>query len=192
MENELNLKTLIVYATRYGATKGIAEEIAKVLQEQNFEVKVVNVKEEKIKDILEYGLIVVGSGMALGNWVNEAEDFVKKFRKELENKKLALFISSLKPVEEKQGKTDLVARIQKIGLDDKILKYNLKPIALGIFGGIIDYNKLGFLLRKGMEVGYKSALQKHGFKEVEPGVYDLRDWDAIHNWAKELAKKARE
>jgi len=41
-------------------------------------------------------------------------------------------------------------------------------------------------------VGYKSALQKHGFKEVEPGVYDLRDWDEIRSWTKELAKKAQD
>ena len=185
-------KVLIVYGTRYGATKGTSDEIALVLKQQNFDVKVVNAKEEKIKDISEYKLIVVGSGMALGNWVNEAEDFVKRFRKELENKKLALFISSLKPIEEKQGKPDLVAKIRKIGLDDKILKYNLKPFSVGVFGGVIDYNKLSFLLRKGMEVGYKSALQKHGFKEVESGVYDLRDWNEIHNWAKELAEKAQE
>ena len=45
------MKTLIVYATRYGATAGTAEEIAKVLREEGFDVKVVNAKEEKIKEI---------------------------------------------------------------------------------------------------------------------------------------------
>lgn len=185
------LNALVVYATRYGATKGTSEEIAKALKENNFTVKLVNAKEEKVKDVSEYDLIIVGSGMAMGNWGGEAEDFVKKFRREFENKKLALFISSLKPIEEKAGNAKAVARIRKIGFDDKILKYNLKPISLGLFGGVIDYNKLGFILRKSMEVGYKSALQKHGFKEVEPGVYDLRDWNEIRNWAKELAKKAQ-
>ncbi len=191
MNVKTNLKTLVVYATRYGASKGTSNEIAKVLQEENFEVKIVNAKEEKVKDISEYGLVVVGTGMAMGNWASEAEDFVKKFHNDFANKKLALFISSLKPVEEKAGKTDLVARIQKIGLEDKILKYNLKPIATGVFGGVIDYNKMNFLIRKSMEIGYRSQLQ-NGFKEVEPGVYDLRDWDKIRNWAKELAKKAQE
>jgi menaquinone-dependent protoporphyrinogen IX oxidase len=42
--------------------------------------------------------------MELENWVSEAEDFVKKFQKDFENKKLALFISSLNPVEKKQEK----------------------------------------------------------------------------------------
>ena len=115
-------RVLIVYGTRYGATKGTSEEIAKVFREENLDVRLVNAKEEKVKDITEYGLVVVGSGMAMGNWVSEAEDFIKKFQKDLENKKLALFISSLRPVEERAGKTDLVARIQKIGLEDKIVK----------------------------------------------------------------------
>ena len=186
------MNALIVYGTRYGATKGTADEIARILQEENVNVKVVNAKEEKVKDISEYSLIVVGSGMALGNWVGEAEEFVKRFQKDFENKKLALFISSLKPVEEKEGKTAAVARTQKIGLDGKILKYKLKPIMIGYFGGVLDYNKMSFLTRKAMELGYKSQLQKNGFKESESGIYDLRDWDEIRSWARELSQKSKE
>lgn len=186
------MKALIVYATRYGATKGTSEEIATVLQEHNFETKTVNAKEEQLTDISEYNLVIVGSGMSMGNWGSEAETFLKKFHNDFENKKLAIFISSLKPVEEKEGKTALVAKIRKNGLEDKILKYHLKPITVGFFGGILDYNKMGFLTRKAMETGYKAQLQKHGFKEVEPGVYDMRDWDEIRSWAKELAKRARD
>ena len=186
------MKGLIVYGTKYGATQGTSEEIARILREENLEVKIVNAREEKVKDISEYGLVVVGSGMAMGNWVNEAEEFVKKFQKDFENKKLALFISSLKPIEEKQGKTDLVAKIKKIGFEDKISKYDLNPITMGLFGGVVNYNKMSFLIRKGMEIGYKSQLQKYGFKELEPGLYDLRDWDEIRSWAKDLAQKAKE
>jgi len=185
-------KTLIVYGSRYGATAGTAEEIAKTLREDGFDVRVANLKEEKIKNISEYELIVVGSGMALGNWVNEAEDFVKNFQKNFDNKKLAIFISSLKPVEEKAGKTAAVTRTRKIGLDEKILKYHLKPIMVGFFGGVLDYNKMSFLTRKAMEVGYKSQLQKHGFNEGEPGIYDLHNWDEIRSWTRELAQKVKE
>ena len=96
------MNALIVYATRYGSTKGTAEEIAQTLRKENLDVKVINAKEEKVKDISEYALVVVGSGMAMGKWTSEAEDFLKKFQKDFETKKLALFISSLKPIEEKQ------------------------------------------------------------------------------------------
>ena len=81
------MKTLIVYGTRYGATAGTSEEIAKVLQSEGFEVKVVNAKEDKIKDISPFNLIIVGSGMQFARWTGEAEDFLKRFQKELAPKK---------------------------------------------------------------------------------------------------------
>jgi menaquinone-dependent protoporphyrinogen oxidase len=185
------MKALIAYGTRYGATAGTAEEIAKILTQEGLDVRVADLKKEKIQDISDYNLVVVGSGMAMGNWASEAEDFLKKFQNIFEAKRLALFISSLKPVEEKEGKTALVDRIRKVGLDDKILKYNLKPISVGMFGGVINYNKIGFLMRKAMEIGYKSALQKNEFPQTEPGCFDLRDWNEIRGWARELAKQAQ-
>ena len=81
------MRTLIVYGTRYGATAGTSEEIAKVLKVESFDVKVVNAKKEKIKDVSPYDLIIVGSGMQMGKWTGEAEDFLKMFPKEFGQKK---------------------------------------------------------------------------------------------------------
>jgi len=39
-----------------------------VLREEGFDVRVANAKKEKIKDISEYELIIVGSGMRMGKW----------------------------------------------------------------------------------------------------------------------------
>ena len=186
------MKALIFYGTRYGATKGTSEEIAKVLRDENFDVKVVNAKEEKIKDISEYGLVAVGSGTACGRWVNEVEDFLKKFRREFENKKLALFVSSVEPISEREGNTAEVAKMHKLDLEDRVTKYGLKPVSMGFFGGIIDFNRMSFLTRKGMEIAFKEPLKKHTFPETAPGAYDLRDWDKIRKWAKELARKVSE
>jgi menaquinone-dependent protoporphyrinogen IX oxidase len=183
---------LIVYGTSFGATKGTSEEIARVLREENFDIKIVNAGEEKVKDISEYELVIVGSSLANCRWNSQAEDFLKKFHKEFEHKKLALFVSSVGAIAEREGNTEEVAKIRKIALEDKVSKYGLKPITTGLFGGILNYNKMGFMTRKGMEVAFKSRLQNNGFKEAEPGVYDLRDWDKIRSWTRELAKKARE
>ncbi len=187
----LFLKVLIAYGTRYGATSGTAEEIGRILREEDFEVKIVNTKEQKIKNISEYDLIVVGSGMQIGRWVGEAEDFLKRFQKEFEKKKLAIFVSTMKPVSEKEGKTEEVAKSRKVALEDKVSKYHLKPIALGFFGGVIDYNKMGFVTRKGMQY-VKPVLEKAGFKEDQPGSYDLRDWNEIRDWAWQLATLAKQ
>ena len=185
------MKTLIVYGTRYGATTGTSNEIAKVLREAGFEIKVVNAKKEKIKDLSEYELVIVGSGIRMGKWTDEADDFLKKFHRELEQKKLAIFVSSMKSVSEREGKTDDLASSHKIALEDKVAQFSLHPIALGFFGGVIDFNKMNFLFKKTM--GFlKPQLEKDGFKEEPPGVYDLRDWDEIRSWAKDLAVKARQ
>ena len=184
------MKTLIAYGTRYGATTGTSEEVAKVLREKGFDVTVVNTKKEKLKDISEYELVIVGSGIRMGKWTGEADDFLKKFRKELEQKKFAIFVSTMKTVPEREGKTDNVAEIRKVALEDKVTQYNLHPIALGFFGGALDFKKIGFFFRRTM--GFlRPQLRKDGFKETQPDLYDLRDWDEIRNWAKELARKAR-
>lgn len=186
------MKALIAYGTRYGATTGTSEEIAKTLRNEGFDTKVVNLKEEKIKDISEYDLIVVGSGMKMGKWVNETKDFLKKFQKEFNQKKLALLVSSMQELVEREGKTaeDGVCSAREV-TEKIVTEYGLKPIMIGFFGGVINYNKMGFIERKVM--GFlKPQLEKDGFKETEPGVYDMRDWDEIHNWAKELSRNARQ
>jgi menaquinone-dependent protoporphyrinogen oxidase len=138
------VKTLIAYTTRYGATNGTSEEIAKVLLEEGFDVKVVNLKEEKIRDISEYDLIIVGSGMQMGKWTSESDDFLRRFNKELDRKKLALFVSSMKTVSEREGKIKDLENIRKAALEDKVAQYNLHPVALGLFGGVMDFNKMNF------------------------------------------------
>ena len=80
------MKTLIVYGTRYGATATTAKEIAKVLRNEGFGVRVVNAKEEKVEDISDYDLIIIGSGMKINRWTREPENFMKKFKKELQKK----------------------------------------------------------------------------------------------------------
>jgi menaquinone-dependent protoporphyrinogen oxidase len=187
------MKTLIVYGTRYGATAETSEEIARVLREESlgFDVKVMNAKEEKIKDISEYELIVVGSGLQLDKWTAEAEDFLKRFRKDLAQRKVAIFVSSaFVPLYRKQGKTAEVERARKKYLEEKAANYSLKPIAMEIFGGVLDFNKMGFLARK--TLGWvKSSFEAAGYKETKPCVYDTRDWNEIKDWARKLILKAR-
>ncbi len=96
----------------------------------------------------------------------------------------------MKPFFEREGKIDDIAKTRKVALEDKVAKYLLKPIALGFFGGVIDYNKMGFTARKGVEF-FKPQLEKDGFK-VGPDIYDLRNWNEIHIWTKELSAKARQ
>jgi hypothetical protein len=63
------------------------------------------------------------------------------------------------------------------------VKYNLHPLAVGFFGGVLDFNKINIITRK--TFGFvRPQLEKNGFKQTEPGVNELRDWEEIRGWAK--------
>jgi menaquinone-dependent protoporphyrinogen oxidase len=182
-------KALIVYGTRYGATEMTSEEIADVFREEGLDVKVVNLKDNKVKDISDYGLVIVGSGIQVNRWTKEPEKFLKKFQKELTKKKVALFVccGSAQPIDEKEDKVTTIENAKTKYLEEKAAKYNLQPIALGLFGGVYNFNKMSWFFRKTMSA-VKPQLEEAGVKETEPGLYDTRDIDAIRDWAKELAQ----
>ena len=195
-------KVLIVYGTRFGATASTSEEIADVLRHEGLEVRVVDAKKEKVKDISGFDLIIVGSGMMIHRWTKEPEKFLMKFQKELVNKKVALFVSSGtqviiehdKKFEDFQfgGKITTITGDEAIGmtrkkyLEEKAAKYNLHPVAMAVFGGVYDYHHMPWWSGKAMEAA-KPRLEASGIKESKPGFYDTRDWKSIRNWAKALA-----
>jgi menaquinone-dependent protoporphyrinogen oxidase len=45
-------------------------------------------------DISGYELIIVGSGMKIDRWTKEPENFLNRFKKELNTKNIAIFVSS--------------------------------------------------------------------------------------------------
>ena len=182
-------KALIAYGTRYGATEMTANEIADVFREEGLDVDVVNLKEDKVKDVSGYGLVVVGSGIKMGRWTKEPEKLLKKFQKELANKKVALFVccGAKYPIDEKVDKEKGIEDARTKYLEEKAEKYNLKPTALGLFGGVYDFNKMGWFFKKSMSA-VKPQLEAAKVPETAPGLYDTRDTHEIRSWAKELAQ----
>jgi menaquinone-dependent protoporphyrinogen oxidase len=183
-------KALIVYGTRYGATAMTSEEIADVFRQEGLDVRVVNLKDEKVKDISDYELVVVGSGIRINRWTKEPQKFLKKFQKELANKKVALFVccGAARPIDE-DGKDETKMQEAKTKyLDEKAAKYDLQPVALGFFGGVYNFNRVSRLFGAFM-ASVKPQLEAAGVPETEPGLYDTRDLDNIRGWAKELAQK---
>ena len=185
-------KALIVYGTRYGATARTSEDIAEVFRKERLDVNVVNLKDDKVKDITDYGLVIVGSGIQIHKWTKEPEKFLEKFQKELAKNKVALFVccGSTQPLDEKKDKTASIENARTKYLEKKAAKYKLQPIALGLFGGVYNFNKMSWFFRKTMSA-VKPQLEAAGFKETEPGLYDTRDLNAIRNWAKEVADLAQ-
>jgi menaquinone-dependent protoporphyrinogen IX oxidase len=124
-------------------------------------------------------------------WCKESEKFLKKFQKDLREKKTVIFVSSgARAITKYDEDTEALEKQWQKQLVDKIQEYALNPVAMGIFGGVWDYNKMSFVFRKTMGP-FRMKLEEVGIEEVEPGVYDTRDWDEIRNWAKDLAEKVR-
>lgn len=185
----MSKKVLIVYGTRYGATEGTSEEIAKILRSEGLDVRVANARKEKIKDISGYDLVIVGSGMQMGKWTGSTESFLRKFQKGLSSKKVAIFVSSgAQALIEYEKKTEEIEKARTQYLEDKAVKYNLNPISMVIFGGVWDFNQIFFLFRKAL-ASFKPRIEEAGFQEIKSGLYDTRDWDSIKTWAKEIATK---
>ena len=183
------IEALVIYGTRFGATTDTSEIMAEVLRQEGFEVRVVDAKKDKVQSINEFELVIVGSGIKMGRWTKEPEKFLRKFQKELSTKKVALFVccGSANPLTEGEEKTKEMEDAKRKYLEDKAVQYNLNPIVLGFFGGIYDFNKMSWFLRKTMS-GLKPKLEEAGFKETKSGFYDTRNLDTIRNWAKEVAQ----
>jgi hypothetical protein len=97
----------------------------------------------------------------------------------------------MKSVSEREGKTGDLEKDRKLSLEDIIAKYNLDPVSAGFFGRVLGFNKMNFIIRR--PFGFiRPQLEKDGFKETQPGVYELRDWEEIRGWVKELAVKTRQ
>jgi len=186
------VKALIVYGTRYGATEMTSEEIADAFRQEGLDVKVVNLKKDKLKDIAEYELVTVGSGIQIHKWTKEPEKFLKKFQKELAGKKVALFVccGSTQPLDDKTDKAESIEKARTKYLEEKAAKYHLQPVALGLFGGVYNYNRVPWLFGKFMQA-IKPQLEEAGVPQTEPGLYDTRDLNAIRSWAKDVAQKVQ-
>jgi menaquinone-dependent protoporphyrinogen IX oxidase len=87
----------------------------------------------------------------------------------------------------KEGKPDLAEKARKRYLEDKAAKYGLQPVALGLFGGVYNYNKMPWYAKKAMEADRPRI--ESVYEETLPGIYDTRDWNAIRLWVEELTKK---
>ena len=85
-----------------------------------------------------------------------------------------------------EGNIEELEKAQHKYLDEKADKYKLNPIAMTIFGGVLNYDEMGWMARKTVGQLYRKY-EAMGI-EKNDGVYDTRDWDSIRNWSRELAR----
>ncbi|MDA8219792.1 MAG: flavodoxin domain-containing protein, partial [Dehalococcoidales bacterium] len=80
---------LVAYASKYGATREIAERIAEELRSAGHGVEVRSVK--SAGDLAGYEAFVIGSAVYFGHWLKEAAEFVRRNRAVLVDRPVWLF-----------------------------------------------------------------------------------------------------
>lgn len=156
-------KTMLVFATRWGATKETGEEILKVMKEKyNIEADLIDLKEKASKKYLKenldnYDNVILGASVAMFRWAKEGKKFLKKNKEILSNKKLFVYVSSGRAGKANQD-NDLEEynKWQKTYIDDVLEKIGLNFASRKAFGGV---------------------KKKKG---------DTRDWEKIRGWAEEI------
>lgn len=92
------MKTLILYATKYGATKEIAGRIAARIPGST----VCDLKSSSIPSVSQFDCIILGSSLYVGKIRKEAKVFITRNTEALSEKKIGLFLSGLEPEHTKE------------------------------------------------------------------------------------------
>ena len=176
------MRILVVYASRHGATRGIAERIAATLEENGLEVGLGPVGE--VDGVDGYDAFVIGSAAYMGGWLGEATAFVRRHRAALADHPVWLFSSGPVGTEtvDAKGRDVLVASRPK-EFDE--FSASLHPRDERVFFGAFDPDA--------RPVGLAEKLG--GFFMRMPAVRsalpagDFRDWAAIDAWANGIARE---
>ncbi|RPI79924.1 MAG: protoporphyrinogen oxidase [Chloroflexi bacterium] len=165
----MNGNILVTYASKYGATKEIAEKMGKVLRKEGLHADIAPV--DTIQDLNSYKAVIMGSAVYIGKWPKEAENFLRANEKKLAHLPFWLFSSG------PTGEGDPVKLV-----DGQRLPAALQPVAdriqprdVAVFHGYINPDKV-------------NAIEKWAIKSlVKKPFGDFRDWDAIASWTTGIA-----
>lgn len=159
---------LVAVASRHGSTRQIAEVIAEELRGCGHEAEVRDADE--VHDLAAYQAVVVGSAVYMGGWLPAAKQFVARHDARLAAIPVWYFSSG------------------PLGLEDP--KPHGDPPEMGelikvtgakghrVFVGKLDKRQLG--------VGERLIASV-----VRAPDGDFRDWEAIHEWGREIAGALR-
>ncbi|PKN92243.1 MAG: flavodoxin, partial [Chloroflexi bacterium HGW-Chloroflexi-7] len=126
---------LVTYASRTGATQGVAEAIGKTLAESG---AIVDVKPmSTVTDLSPYSAVVAGSAIQASAWLPEAVDFISANQHALSQKPFATFLVCM-TLAMKNGEkyrpfvTDFINPVRRM----------VKPVSEAQFAGVLDLKKI--------------------------------------------------
>ena len=127
------MKTLIIYATKYGATEKIAQSIANHLNNADLH----DINSSGTVSLDDYDCIILGSPLTAGQIRKEIKSFAAEYSTQLQSKRLGIFLSALQV----DGETEYF----KQNFSEELID---NAAAKACLGGIFDPEKCGFFARK--------------------------------------------
>ena len=136
------MKTLILYATKYGTTAEIAKRIA-----DNIEDSVLHdLKHGDMPTLTDFDCIIIGSSIYAGMIRKEAKVFLSQNADALMAKKYGLFLSGMSQGDEKV--------LFNTAFRPEVLQC---ATAVSLLGGVFDPKKVNFIERAIMKAVSKSS-----------------------------------
>ena len=168
-----NTRVLVAYASKHGATKGIAEFIGEKLLQRGLAVDVLQAGQ--VQDPGAYDAFVLGSALYYGHWMKEAKQFASRNNSILSTRPIWLFSSGPTGKERTNAKgRDLLDPSVSGPAELKQLEGGLQVRDHKVFFGVIG------------DVG----LFSHFVPESAKG--DFRDWPEIEAWTATIAQSLEE
>ena len=176
------MRILVAYASRHGATQGIAERIAQRLERSGLDVTLEPV--DQVGTVAEYDAFVIGSAAYVSHWLKEATSFVQHNRSTLAGRPTWLFSSGPVGTETVDSKgRDVV----EASIPSEFAEFAeaLHPRDQRIFFGAYDPDAkpIGLMERLGAPFMRMPAV-----RQAMPAG-DFRDWHAIEGWAEGIARE---
>jgi menaquinone-dependent protoporphyrinogen oxidase len=162
-------KVLVAYASKYGATEGIAAEIGQVLRDAGLLADVLPAG--RVRDVTPYQAVVLGSAVYMFHWRREAARLLKAQEAALAARPVWLFSSG--PTSETDS--DAFLEGQKLPKGLQPVADRIHPRDVAVFGGMYDPAKMNFFERWIMS-------------NVKARAGDFRNWEAIQAWAAGIAR----
>jgi menaquinone-dependent protoporphyrinogen oxidase len=168
----MSKRVLVTYASRAGATAGVAAAIGRTLIENGVQADVRPMQE--VKDLIPYDAVVAGSAIQRGQWLPEALQFVRANQAALTQKPFAAFLVCMTLA---MPQADSRYRVQVAQWLAPVRALVL-PVSEGLFAGVLDIGKVpSWADRLKFRVSVALGAWAEG---------DHRDWSAIRAWAADL------
>jgi menaquinone-dependent protoporphyrinogen oxidase len=170
---------LVVYATRDGQTRKIAERIANVLRVRRHAVELLDAaRAPRDLDLSRFQAVFVGSSVHAGGYLRPLVRFVQSHRAQLERTPTLFFSVGLAILSKIND-----GRAQTMRLVDRLIaETGWHPRRVELLAGALPYTRYNFLIRFVM----RQIVKKEGGDTDTSRDYEYTDWAAVDRFAAEF------